>query len=69
LKEEIKSKQPKSHIASTKLNICAVLSSLGKHNEAIKYAVSAVGDLIVIVKLVRISQIEDADKKKRIMDR
>lgn len=63
LKEEIKSRQPKSHIASTKLNICAILSSLGKHKQAIKYAVSAVADLIVIVKMIRISQISDPEKK------
>lgn len=63
LSVETKSKQPKSHIASTKLNICAILSSLDKHKEAIKYAVSAVADLIVIVKLIRISQISDLDKK------
>ena len=69
LKEEIRSKQPKSHIASTKLNICAILSSLGKHKEAIRYAVSAVADLIVIVKMIRISQITDLDKKARVMAR
>jgi hypothetical protein len=63
LAEEIKSQQPKSHIASTKLNICAILSTLDKHKEAIKYAVSAVADLIVIVKLIRIAQIPDLEKK------
>ena len=69
LMEEERSRQPKSHIASTKLNICAILSSLSKHKEAIKYAVSAVADLIIVLKLIRINMIPDLVKKRRIMER
>ena len=42
LKTDIANKAPKSHIASTQLNICAILSLLGKHVAAIKYAKEAV---------------------------
>lgn len=67
LKQEVRSSQPKSHIASTKLNICAILSSLSKHSEAIRYAVSAIEDLSLTLKLVRISMIKDPEKKLRVL--
>ena len=53
------SNQPKSHVSSTKLNICAILSQMKKHREAIEYAKSAVQDLLEIRRLVEIKQIED----------
>ena len=50
---------PESHLASTKLNICAILSSLSKHTEAIEYANSACADLIEALKLIRIKCLPD----------
>ena len=46
-----------SSIASTKLNICAILSSLMKHSEAIKYAASAIGDLLKRLKFIKIKKL------------
>jgi len=60
-------RQPKSHQASTKLNICAILSQLSKHKEAIKYATSAVSDLMITLKLIKISIIKNPEKKERVM--
>ena len=34
LKADLQNEAPLSHIAATKLNICAVLSSLKRHTEA-----------------------------------
>ena len=42
LKSDIENDAPLSHVASTKLNICAVLSSLKRHTEALKLAQEAV---------------------------
>jgi tetratricopeptide (TPR) repeat protein len=45
LEREEESQQPKSHIASTKLNICAILSQMRKHRMAIDFVSSAIRDL------------------------
>ena len=45
LNSDIKNKAPLSHVASTKLNICAILSILGKHLTAIEFALEAVTHL------------------------
>ena len=45
LNADITNKAPKSHIASTQLNICAILSQLGKHLVAAKYAQEAISHL------------------------
>ena len=42
IKSDIENKAPMSHIASTKLNICAILSLLGKHLTAILFAQEAI---------------------------
>ena len=46
LKADIANKAPQSHLASTKLNICAVLSSLKRHTEARRLAEEAVRHLV-----------------------
>ena len=46
IQSEIKNEAPPETIASTKLNFCAILSSLGKHRQAIKQA----DDAIVLLK-------------------
>ena len=45
LRSDVDNKAPLSHIASTKLNICAILSILGKHLTAIQFAREAVTHL------------------------
>ena len=45
LRSDVANKAPLSHIASTKLNICAILSILGKHLTAIQFAREAVAHL------------------------
>ena len=45
LKSDRENKVPLSHLASTKLNICAVLSSLSRHSEARHYAKEAIQEL------------------------
>ena len=45
LEEEIESKLDKISIAGSMLNICAILSKLGKHDEGVKYAQRAVAIL------------------------
>ena len=46
LKADIQNKAPLSHLASTKLNICAILSMLKRHSEARKLAEEAVKHLV-----------------------
>ena len=45
LKADILNNAPKSHIAGTQLNICAILSELGRHLSAIEYAKVAIEHL------------------------
>ena len=45
LRSDVSNKAPLSHIASTKLNVCAILSILGKHLTAIQFAQEAVKHL------------------------
>ena len=45
LKADILNNAPKSHIAGTQLNICAILSELGRHRSAIEYAKVAIEHL------------------------
>ena len=45
LKADVENGAPRSHIASTKLNICAVLSSLKRHVDAKQLAQEAVREL------------------------
>jgi len=45
LKTDLLIQTPLSHLASTKLNICAVLSQLGRHTEAKQFAKEAVQHL------------------------
>ena len=45
LRSDVANKAPLSHIASTKLNICAILSILGKHLTSIQFAQDAVTHL------------------------
>jgi tetratricopeptide (TPR) repeat protein len=58
---------PESHLASTKLNICAILSSMSKHTEAVQYANSACSDLIEALKLIKIKCLPD-DKMNRAIE-
>ena len=67
LENEISSGQPKSHISSTKLNICAILSQLGKHNEAIGFVLSAIQDLQLTLEIVKVKLIKDEEEKKQAM--
>ena len=65
LENEEATEQPKSHIASTKLNICAILSQLGRHQNAIEYALSAIQDLILTIQVVKINQIQNEEEKAK----
>ncbi len=65
LENEEATEQPKSHIASTKLNICAILSQLGRHQNAIEYALSAIQDLIMTIQVVKINQIQNEEEKAK----
>lgn len=67
LKSEERSGQPKSHIASTKLNICAILSLLHKHSEAIKFVDSAIYDLTDTLRLIKIQLIPNPHKKMKVL--
>ena len=64
LEKEEESNQPRSHIASTKLNICAILSQLIKHQQAIDYANSAVRDLLTTLRIVKIKNLPTDEEKK-----
>ena len=68
LEKEEDSKQPRSHIASTKLNICAILSQLEKHHVAIEYANSAIRDLLMTLKIVTIKNLPTEDERKNSME-
>ena len=63
LENEVMSGQPKSHIASTKLNICAILSQLEKHHQGIEFANSAITDLLTTLRIVRIKSIKDFNEQ------
>ena len=45
LRSDVANRAPPAHVASTKLNICAILSILGKHLTAIQFAQEAVSHL------------------------
>lgn len=45
LKSDLENNAPLSHTASTKLNICAILSTLERHSEALVFASEAVKHL------------------------
>lgn len=64
LENEVMSGQPKSHIASTKLNICAILSQLEKHHQGIEFANSAIQDLLTTLRIVRIKNIRDLNEQQ-----
>ncbi len=46
LKSDLANNAPLSHTASTKLNICAILSTLKRHSEARVFAQEAVKHLL-----------------------
>ena len=48
--------------ASTKLNICAILSQLQRHNESIKYCASGITDLMAALKTIKIKCMTDREK-------
>lgn len=56
-----------SQIAGTKLNICAILSSLKKHKDSIRYCASGISDLMNILKIIKIKRIKDKDKQETFM--
>ena len=68
LQNEIELMQPISYIASTKLNICAILSQLKRHEKAIVFANSAISDLLITLQLVRIKNLEDEAERNKQMD-
>lgn len=53
LKNDVESGQPASYISSTKLNICAVLSELNRHDQAIIFASSAISDLKTTLRVLK----------------
>jgi hypothetical protein len=56
-----------SQIAGTKLNICAILSQLDKHEEASSYCISAIQDLLKTLKAIKIRLTRDENKKGILM--
>ena len=64
LEIEIYSSNDKISIAGTHLNICAILSFLGKHKQAIKHAKVSID----LLEISRTSLQEMIDKKKGIED-
>ena len=62
LEKETESRQPKSHIASTKLNICAIYSTLKKHDKAVEIALSAINDLRRTLQIVKLNAERDRQK-------
>ena len=67
LQNEINTLQPISYIASTKLNICAILSQLQRHDKAIIFATSAISDLSITLQIVRVKKMEDEEQKQQAM--
>ena len=51
LEMESKGAHPKQHVALTKLNICAINSMLGNHEEAVVKAKGAISDLMVSLRI------------------
>ena len=68
LKVESESAISKSQQAGTKLNICAILSQLNKHTEAIKYCKAATNDLMATLKMIRLKNMKNLDKRKLLME-
>jgi len=62
LKLEQEDKAQQSQLAGTKLNICAILSSLSRHSESISYCLSAINDLSVSLKTLKVKGIKDKEK-------
>ena len=59
LASDLLNNAPAAHIASTKLNICAVLSTLKRHIEARKFAKEAVNQVAATL-----NDLENPEKKQ-----
>lgn len=68
LKVESEADLLKSQQAGTKLNICAILSQLNKHNEAIKYCKAATNDLMTTLKIIRLKNMKNKEKRRLLME-
>ena len=59
---------PQNQLASTKLNICAILSQMKKHYDAIRYCESGIQDLKNVLKMVKIKLIKNLSKREKVME-
>lgn len=57
----------RSHISSTKLNICAILSLMSKHKEAIKFCASAITDILDSLKIIKVKLMTNPKKQGKVM--
>lgn len=57
----------KSQQAGSKLNICAIMSQLDRHHDAIHYCQMAIEDLLETLKVLKISLVKQRIKRELMM--